>query len=163
MSVRVIGEGNLTADPDLKVLPGGQTVCNLKVANNTSRKNENDEWETIATSYFDIAVWDKYGENIADTLGKGDRIDFSGLMDVQTYERQDGTEGQALRVTIDREGKVSPNLRFATASVTKAARGDAAPRQTQQRQAAPAKKATAPRQQRQAAPAPAVADGGDDF
>ena len=36
---RVVLTGNLTADPDLRNLPSGTSVCRLRVACNTRRKD----------------------------------------------------------------------------------------------------------------------------
>ena len=42
---RVIITGNLTADPELRSLPSGTSVCKLRVACNTRRKdNSTNEW-----------------------------------------------------------------------------------------------------------------------
>jgi single-stranded DNA-binding protein len=43
---RVVITGNLTADPDLRSLQSGTSVCSLRIACNTRRKNGNTgEWE----------------------------------------------------------------------------------------------------------------------
>ena len=37
---RVIITGNLTRDPELRSLPSGMSVCSLRIASNTRRKDQ---------------------------------------------------------------------------------------------------------------------------
>ena len=51
---RVIITGNLTSDPELRSLPSGTSVCKLRVACNTRRKdNSTGEW-VDKPNYFDV-------------------------------------------------------------------------------------------------------------
>ena len=60
---RVIITGNLTSDPELRSLPSGTSVCKLRVACNTRRKdNSTGEW-VDKPNYFDVTVWGAQGEN----------------------------------------------------------------------------------------------------
>ena len=68
---RVILTGNLTRDPEMKALPSGTSVCSLRIANNTRRKNnETGSWEDVP-NYFDVTVWGQQGENCKQYLSKG--------------------------------------------------------------------------------------------
>ena len=68
---RVVLTGNLTADPELRSLPSGNSVCKLRVACNTRRKNQaRGEWED-KPNYFNVTVWGAQGENAARYLSKG--------------------------------------------------------------------------------------------
>ena len=68
---RVVLTGNLTADPELRSLPSGTSVCSLRVACNTRRKNGGTgEWED-KPNYFNVTVWGAQGENAARYLSKG--------------------------------------------------------------------------------------------
>ncbi len=61
----VVITGNLTRDPELRSLPSGTSVCDLRVAVNTRRKNgATGEWED-KPNYFDVKVWGAQGENCA--------------------------------------------------------------------------------------------------
>src|SRR5215217_4197006 len=60
---RVCLTGNLTRDPELRNLPSGMSVCSLRVASNTRRKDQSTgEWVDKA-NYFSITVWGAQGEN----------------------------------------------------------------------------------------------------
>jgi single-strand DNA-binding protein len=47
---RVVMTGNLTKDPELRSLPSGTSVCELRIACNTRRKDSGSgEWSTSPT------------------------------------------------------------------------------------------------------------------
>ena len=85
----VVITGNLTADPELRSLPSGTSVCKLRVAVNTRRKNgSSGDWED-KPNYFDVTVWGAQGENCARFLSKGRPVGVQG--------RLDGGSGRARR------------------------------------------------------------------
>ena len=68
---RVILTGNLTTDPELRSLPSGTSVCELRVAVNSRRKDQGTgEW-IDKPNYFNVKVWGAQGENAARYLSKG--------------------------------------------------------------------------------------------
>jgi single-strand DNA-binding protein len=98
---RVIITGNLTADPDLRSLPSGTSVCKLRVAVNTRRKdNSTGEW-VDKPNYFDVTVWGAQGENCANYLSKGRPVAVEGRLDWREWEAQDGSKRQAVEVVAD--------------------------------------------------------------
>jgi single-strand DNA-binding protein len=97
---RVVLTGNLTAEPDLRSLPSGTTVCNLRLASNTRRKDASTgEWAD-KPNYFDIVVWGAQGENCARYLTKGRPIAIDGHLDWREYEAQ-GSMRQAVQIIAD--------------------------------------------------------------
>ena len=56
--------GNLTRDPELRNLPSGNSVCNLRIAHNERFKGADGEWAD-RPQYFDITVWSGFGEYLA--------------------------------------------------------------------------------------------------
>jgi single-strand DNA-binding protein len=97
---RVVLSGNLTADPDLRSLPSGTTVCNLRIASNTRRKDASTgEW-VDKPNYFDIVVWGAQGENCSRYLTKGRPIAIDGHLDWREYEAQ-GSRRQAVQIVAD--------------------------------------------------------------
>ena len=60
---RVVLTGNLTRDPELRSLQSGMSVCSLRIASN-SRRKENGEW-VDKPNYFSVTVWGAQGENCA--------------------------------------------------------------------------------------------------
>jgi single-strand DNA-binding protein len=71
---RVVLTGNLTADPELRTLPSGTSVCKLRVARNTRRKDgASGDW-VDKPNYFDVTVWGAQGENVARYNTKGSAL-----------------------------------------------------------------------------------------
>jgi single-strand DNA-binding protein len=98
---RVIITGNLTADPELRALNSGSSVCKLRVACNTRRKDgASGEW-VDKPNYFDVTVWGNQGESCAQYLAKGRPIGVDGRLDWREWEAQDGSKRQAVEIIAD--------------------------------------------------------------
>jgi single-strand DNA-binding protein len=98
---RVVLTGNLTADPDLRSLPSGTAVCNLRVASNSRRKDASTgEW-VDKPNYFDIVIWGAQGENCARYLTKGRPIAIDGHLEWREYEAPDRSRRQAVQIVAD--------------------------------------------------------------
>src|SRR5450755_729426 len=90
--------GNLTADPELRSLPSGTSVCKLRVACNTRRKNASTgEWED-KPNYFNVTVWGAQGENAARYLSKGRPGAIDGRLEWRGREDEDWTKRQATNI-----------------------------------------------------------------
>ena len=93
--------GNLTRDPELRSLPSGMSVCSLRVACNTRRKNNGTgEWED-KPNYFDVTVWGAQGENCARFLTKGRPVAIDGRLEWREWDTQDGQKRQAIDIIAD--------------------------------------------------------------
>ena len=53
---RVVMTGNLTRDPELRSTNSGLSVCSLRIACNTRRRNSNGDWEE-KPNYFSVTVF----------------------------------------------------------------------------------------------------------
>jgi single-strand DNA-binding protein len=94
----VVLTGNLTRDPELRSLPSGTSVCDMRVAVNTRRKNgATGEWED-KPNYFDVKVWGAQGENCARFLSKGRPVAVQGRLEWREWETQDGQKRQAVDI-----------------------------------------------------------------
>ena len=97
----VVITGNLTRDPELRALPSGTSVCDLRVAVNTRRKNSaSGEWED-KPNYFDVKVWGAQGENAARFLSKGRAVGVQGRLEWREWETQEGQKRQAVDIIAD--------------------------------------------------------------
>jgi single-strand DNA-binding protein len=98
---RVVITGNLTKDPELRALPSGTSVCELRIACNTSRKNgSTGEWED-KPNYFNVKVWGSRGETVARYLTKGRPVAIDGRLDWSEWTAQDGTKRQGVDIIAD--------------------------------------------------------------
>ena len=97
---RVIVVGNLTRDPELRHTPSGTAVCSLRIAVNTTRKDESGQW-VDKPNYFDVTVWGQQGENCAQYLSKGRPVAIDGRLEWREWEAQDGSKRQAVEIIAD--------------------------------------------------------------
>jgi single-strand DNA-binding protein len=98
---RVVLTGNLTRDPELRSTPSGTSVCSLRLACNTRRKDASGQW-VDKPNYFDITVWGPQGENCASYLAKGRPVAIDGRLEWREWEAQDGSgKRQAVEVVAD--------------------------------------------------------------
>jgi single-strand DNA-binding protein len=99
---RVILTGNLTFDPELRSLPSGTSVCKLRVATNTRRKNNaTGEWEDKA-NYFDVTVWGAQGENCARYLSKGRPVAIDGRLEWSEWQdKETGKNRSKVEIVAD--------------------------------------------------------------
>jgi single-strand DNA-binding protein len=97
---RVVLTGNLTHDPELKSLPSGTSVCKLRVACNTRRKDQSGQW-VDKPNYFDVTVWGAQGENCANFLSRGRPVAIDGRLEWREYQTQDGQKRQAVDIIAD--------------------------------------------------------------
>lgn len=116
--------GNLTADPELRFTPSGRPVANFTVARTPRKFNKDrNEWEDGVTLFMPVSAWGDLGENVAATLAKGMRVIVVGAL-TQANWQDKATGGNRSRVELNADS-VGPDLRNATAVVTRAARGGA--------------------------------------
>ena len=98
---RVVLTGNLTRDPELRSLPSGMSVCSLRVACNTRRKNNSTgEWED-KPNYFDVTVWGAQGENCARFLSKGRPIALDGRLEWREWQDKEGNKRESVEIIAD--------------------------------------------------------------
>ena len=93
--------GNLTRDPELRQTPSGTSVCGLRIAVNTRRKDGATGQWTEKPNYFDVTVWGQQGENCAQYLSKGRPVAIDGRLEWREWDAQDGTKRQAVEVIAD--------------------------------------------------------------
>ena len=98
---RVVITGNLTRDPELRSLPSGTSVCKLRVAVNSRRKDAaSGEW-VDKPNYFDVTVWGAQGENSARYLSKGRGVAIDGRLEWREWTTTEGQKRQAVEIVAD--------------------------------------------------------------
>src|SRR5213596_2170366 len=98
---RVVMTGNLTRDPELRSLPSGMSVCSLRIASNTRRKDQSTgEW-TDKPNYFSVTVWGAQGENCARFLTKGRPVGIDGRLEWREWQAQDGSKRESVEIVAD--------------------------------------------------------------
>ena len=107
---KVMVEGNLTRDPEMKALPSGDNVTNFSVATNRVY-SDRDGKKQEEVEYHNIVVFGKQAENVAKYLTKGSGAYIEGRLQTRSWDK-DGvkmfrTEVVADRVQFGSKGEVS--------------------------------------------------------
>ena len=97
---RVVLTGNLTRDPELRSTPSGTSVCSLRVACNTRRKDASGEW-VDKPNYFDVTIWGRQGENAAQYLEKGRPVAIDGRLEWREWQDKEGNKRQSIDIIAD--------------------------------------------------------------
>ena len=95
--------GNLTADPELRTIPSGVSVCTFTVAVNRRSGKEDRQ-----TDFFRVTAWRQLGENCSRYLTKGKKVAVVGEVTARAFEGKDGTLRASLEVTADDVEFLSP-------------------------------------------------------
>jgi single-strand DNA-binding protein len=83
---RVMLLGNLGADPELRVTPGGQAVLKLRLATNESYVDRNNVRQE-RTEWHRVTVWGRRAEALGKLLQKGDSLFVEGRLQTSSYEK----------------------------------------------------------------------------
>ena len=78
--------GRLTRDPELRSLPSGDSVCEMRLAIDGMGRGGRNE-----VGYLDVSTYGKPGEAAADVLSKGWLVAFDGRLE---YHEWDGDHGK---------------------------------------------------------------------
>jgi single-strand DNA-binding protein len=128
---KVIIVGNLGADPEVRDLPSGQKVANLRIATSeqwtdraSSEKRERTEWHTVS-------VFDRNAAQYAQIyLRKGNKVYVEGRVETRKWQDQSGTERYSTEIVVNQIGGKLIGL-----SAGQEVRGDQTYEYTQTRQA----------------------------
>lgn len=103
---KLIYEGYLTADPELRFTPAGKEVCNFRIGSNRSYKTA--EGEVVKeTTWLKITAWGKLGEIVNKYCGVGSHVIVTGILRVgkngspTVYQMQNGEYASSYEVTAE--------------------------------------------------------------
>jgi single-strand DNA-binding protein len=97
---RVVLVGNLTRDPELKQLPSGSSVCSLRIAVNSRRKDETGQWAD-KPNYFSVSVFGNQAESCSQYLSKGRPVAIDGRLEWREWQAQDGSKRESVEIVAD--------------------------------------------------------------
>ena len=92
--------GRLTADPESRTTPTGQTVVSFSIATNLVWKDSNGEKQE-KTEFHNIVAWRKLAEIITQYLRKGSRIYLEGRLQTRSWEDQNGVKKYRTEIIAD--------------------------------------------------------------
>jgi single-strand DNA-binding protein len=109
--------GNIVDAPVLAFAEGsGKAYTRFSVAVD---QPVNGDWKNTETAYYRIVCFDGLAINVAESLDKGARVILRGTPELETWTDKEGNTRTEKKILARDCG---PDLRFATANVTRAAR-----------------------------------------
>ncbi len=97
---RVVLIGRLTRDPELRALPSGVSVCSLRVACNSSRRDVDGNYQE-KPNFFDVSVYGASAESVSRYMRKGSRVAVDGRLEWREWETVDEQKRQAVSVVAE--------------------------------------------------------------
>jgi single-strand DNA-binding protein len=102
--------GNLTADPELRFTKSGHSVANLTIASTPRTYNsEAKKWVDGEALFLRASAWRDLGENIAESLTKGQRVIATGKLVQRNYEDKQGEKRSSFELEIE---EIGASLKF---------------------------------------------------
>lgn len=92
---RIVLTGRLTRDPELRRTLSDTAVASFTLAVDDGFK---DQSGNPTTTFIDVTVFDKQGENVAKFCRKGSMVGVDGRIHQRKFERKDGTKGSIIEV-----------------------------------------------------------------
>lgn len=91
--------GNLTRDPEIKIIPGENEtrVATIDLATNRPIKNKEGEWDSVP-DYHRVIAWKKLAEISGKYLRKGSKVYIEGRLQTKTWENEEGKKQYRLEV-----------------------------------------------------------------
>lgn len=126
--------GRIGRDAEVRHTQSGDAVCSIPVAVDYGRKGQDGK---KPTQWFEVTLWGKQAEGLAEYLTKGKQVFFTGTdVHIETFPKSDGTQGVKLVCR-------ASEIKFASDG-----QGGQQPRQSAQQP----RNASAPQRSQQAAP-----------
>lgn len=69
--------------------PNGLSVANFRVAS-TPRIKRKGDWMDGDTTWYSVSAWRSLGDNVRDSVKKGDAVIVHGRLRSETWKREDG-------------------------------------------------------------------------
>lgn len=98
MSNHITIHGNVSQDPELRVTPKGMNVLSFNVADSYGKDDKKK------TTFHSVTVFGQLAENVASSIKRGDSVIVSGRVEVDEYQKKDGTKGKSIKVIADEVG-----------------------------------------------------------
>lgn len=89
---KVILVGNLGADPDMRAMPSGSAVTNIRVATTESWKDKNTGDQQERTEWHTVAFFGRLAEIAAEYLRKGSQVYIEGKLRTRKWQDRDGND-----------------------------------------------------------------------
>jgi single-strand DNA-binding protein len=89
---KVMVMGNLGVDPEVRYLPSGAAVTNIRVATSEVWKDKQSGEKQERTEWHRIVLFNRLGEIAAQYLRKGSRVFIEGSLRTNKWQDQNGND-----------------------------------------------------------------------
>src|SRR5215813_4889291 len=98
---KVILVGNLGADPEVRQLPSGEPVVNLRIATSESWRDKNSGERKEKTEWHRVVIFNENLAKVAEKyLHKGSKVYLEGQLQTRKWTNKDGTERYTTEVVL---------------------------------------------------------------
>ena len=98
---KVILIGNLGADPEVRYMPSGDALTNIRLATTDSWKDKNGEKQE-RTEWHRVAFFGKVAEIAGEYLKKGSQVYIEGRLQTRKWQDKDGQDRYTTEIVADR-------------------------------------------------------------
>jgi len=92
--------GNLTRDPEMKQIPGGQVVTSFSIATNFTWNDQAGQKQE-KVEFHNIVAWRKLAEICGQYLKKGSKVFIEGRIQTRNWEAEDGSKKYRTEIIAD--------------------------------------------------------------
>ena len=100
---KVILIGNLGADPEVRYMPSGDAVANIRIATSESWKDRNTGEKQERTEWHNVVFFGKIAEIVKQYLHKGSKIYVEGKLRTRKWQK-DGQDHYSTEIVVDING-----------------------------------------------------------
>ena len=93
--------GNLTADPELRTTPSGQSVMEVRVATNRTWTDKTGKRQEQA-EFHSVIIWGRQAEIVKQFLAKGSSIFIEGRLQTRNWDDKQGIKHWKTEVISER-------------------------------------------------------------
>ena len=89
---KVILVGNLGADPEVRYMPSGGAVANIRLATSESWKDKQTGENVEQTEWHRVVLYNRLGEIAGEYLKKGSKVYIEGSLKTRKWQDKEGLE-----------------------------------------------------------------------
>ncbi len=97
---KVILIGNLGADPEVRYMPSGGAITNIRMATSESWKDRSSGETQERTEWHRIVFFNKLAEIAAEYLRKGSQVYIEGSIRTRKWQGQDGQDRYTTEIVV---------------------------------------------------------------
>jgi single-strand DNA-binding protein len=98
---KVILVGNLGADPEVRYMPGGDALANIRLATTDRYKDKASGDFKEVTEWHRVVFFGRLAEIVSEHLKKGSSVYIEGRIRTRKWQAQDGTDRYSTEIVAD--------------------------------------------------------------